>query len=149
MLQDPLPDWILYQLIDKHPGESIYALSKAIGWSTGKVYASVKRLAEDGMVRIERSMKGGRSVLVVEPLEWQEFFTPKELDELEKMEFNTPFILSCSQTKESAQFPLQLLYQICPDGAPAVSAADDPPHADDVRLQAQENLQMREIEASS
>jgi len=80
-------DWILYQLIDKHPGESIYALSKAIGWSTGKVYASFKRLAEDGMVRIERSMKGGRSVLVVKPLEWQEFFTPEELDEFKKMEF--------------------------------------------------------------
>ncbi len=108
MLQDPSPDlkgspafsaveaikrkgadtdWILYQLIDKHPGESIYALSKVIGWSTGKVYASVKRLADDGLVRIERSMKGGRSVLVVKPLEWQEFFTPEEQDELRKMDF--------------------------------------------------------------
>jgi len=80
-------DWELYQLIDKHPGESIYALSKALNWSTGKVYASVKRLAEDGMVHIERSIKDGRSVLIVKPLEWQEFFTPGELDELKNMNF--------------------------------------------------------------
>jgi DNA-binding MarR family transcriptional regulator len=80
-------DWTLYQLIDKHPGESIYALSKAIGWSTGKVYASVKRLAEDGLVRIERSFRDGRTVLSVRPLEWQEFFTAEELKELKGLDF--------------------------------------------------------------
>ena len=80
-------DWTLYQLIDKHPGESIYALSKVIGWSTGKVYASVKRLARDGLVRIETSMRDGRGVLIVKPLEWQEFFTPEELGELKNMNF--------------------------------------------------------------
>jgi DNA-binding MarR family transcriptional regulator len=80
-------DWTLYQVIDKHPGESIYALSKVIGWSTGKVYASVKRLAEDGLVRTERSVKNGRGVLIVKPLEWQEFFTQEELEELRNMEF--------------------------------------------------------------
>jgi hypothetical protein len=35
-----MTDWTLYQLIDKYPGESIYALSKALGWSTGKVSSS-------------------------------------------------------------------------------------------------------------
>ena len=80
-------DWTLYQLIDKHPGESIYALSKVIGWSTGKVYASVKRLARDGLVRIETSKRDGRGVLIVMPLEWQEFFTPEELGELKNMNF--------------------------------------------------------------
>lgn len=80
-------DWTLYQVVDKHPGESIYALSKLVGWSTGKVYASVKRLAEDGLVRVEKSMKDGRGVLMVKPLEWQEFFTPEELNELKDMDF--------------------------------------------------------------
>jgi predicted transcriptional regulator len=80
-------DWTLYQVVDKHPGESIYALSKIVGWSTGKVYASVKRLAEDGLVRVEKSMRDGRGVLVVKPLEWQEFFTPDELQELKDMDF--------------------------------------------------------------
>jgi predicted transcriptional regulator len=80
-------DWTLYQLIDKHPGESIYALSKAIGWSTGKVYASVKRLTEDGLVRIEKSVRDGRSVLSVKPLEWQEFFTTEELEEIKNLDF--------------------------------------------------------------
>ena len=80
-------DWTLYQLIDKQPGESIYALSKVTGWSTGKVYASVKRLAKDGLVRIDKSMRDGRGVLVVKPLEWQEFFTPEELQELKDLDF--------------------------------------------------------------
>lgn len=80
-------DWALYQVVDKHPGESIYALSKTVGWSTGKVYASVKRLAEDGLVRVEKSMRNGRGVLVVKPLEWQEFFTSEELQELKDMDF--------------------------------------------------------------
>jgi DNA-binding MarR family transcriptional regulator len=79
-------DWTLYQCIDKHPGESIYALSKAIGWSTGKVYASVKRLIEDGLVRTEKSVKDGRSVLLVKPLEWREFFTAEELEELKSLD---------------------------------------------------------------
>jgi predicted transcriptional regulator len=79
-------DWTLYQLIDKHPCESIYALSKAIGWSTTKAYASVERLAGDRLVRIEKSRKNGRSVLLVRPLEWQEFFTPEELEELKDMD---------------------------------------------------------------
>jgi len=82
-----ITDRTLYQLIDKHPGQSIYALSKLIGWSTGKVYASVKRLAEDGLVRIEKSVRDGRSVLLVKPLEWQEFFTAEELEELKSLDF--------------------------------------------------------------
>jgi hypothetical protein len=45
-----ITDWTLCQLIGKHPGENVYALSKAIGWSTGKVYASVKRRPDDGQV---------------------------------------------------------------------------------------------------
>jgi predicted transcriptional regulator len=81
-----MDDWTLYQLIDKHPGESVYALSKAIGWSTTKAYASVERLAADGLVRIEKSVKDGRSVLIVSPREWQEFFTPEELDEIKNMD---------------------------------------------------------------
>jgi hypothetical protein len=39
------------------------------------------------MVRTEKSIKDGRSVLIVKPLEWQEFFTPGELDELKNMNF--------------------------------------------------------------
>jgi predicted transcriptional regulator len=82
-----IDDWTLYQLIDKHPGESVYALSKAIGWSTTKVYASVERLAADGLVRTETSVRSGRSALIVSPREWQEFFTPAELDEIKNLNF--------------------------------------------------------------
>jgi len=41
-----------------------------------------------------------------------------------------------------------LLHQLRPDGAPAVSPADDAPHADDVRLQATEKLQVPEVDAA-
>jgi predicted transcriptional regulator len=69
-------DWTLY-----------HALSKAIGWSTTKVYASVERLAADGLVRTETSVRSGRSALIVSPREWQEFFTPAELDEIKNLNF--------------------------------------------------------------
>jgi DNA-binding MarR family transcriptional regulator len=80
-------DWTFYQAVDQHPGESVYALAKAIGWSTGKAYSSVQRLAGDGLVRIETSWRGRRRVLVVIPREWQEFFSSDEMGELRKMRF--------------------------------------------------------------
>jgi DNA-binding MarR family transcriptional regulator len=80
-------DWTFYQVVDQHPGESVYAVAKAIGWSTGKAYSSVQRLAGDGLVRIEKSMRGRRRVLVIIPREWQEFFSPDEMEEIKKMRF--------------------------------------------------------------
>ena len=41
-----------------------------------------------------------------------------------------------------------LRHQLCPNGAPAVSPADDATHPDDVRLQTPEKLQVPEVDAS-
>jgi len=37
-------------------------------------------------VRIEKSVRDGRSVLLVRPLEWQESFTAEELEEIKNLD---------------------------------------------------------------
>ncbi|MHC1631706.1 MAG: winged helix-turn-helix domain-containing protein [Methanotrichaceae archaeon] len=80
-------DWTLYQLINRKPRLSVYELAKMLNWSTGKAYGSVKRLEKNGLVRTESVSRSGRMVLQVSPIRWQEFFTPKELEEFRNMEF--------------------------------------------------------------
>jgi predicted transcriptional regulator len=75
-------DWELYKWIEGHPGLNIYALAKSIGWSHGKVYSSVKRLEEDGLVKVEKIIRNGRTASIVTYRPWQEFFTKEELDEM-------------------------------------------------------------------
>lgn len=80
-------DWDLYEKIDENPGQSVYDLAKLTGWSTGRVHGSVNRLATKGLVNVERSIRRGRSVLIVTPKEWWEFFTKEELDEMRTPEW--------------------------------------------------------------
>ncbi len=75
-------DWELYEWIEEHPNLSIYELAKSINWSHGKVYSSVKRLTNDGLVNVENAIRNGRSVSIVTYKKWQEFFTSEELDEM-------------------------------------------------------------------
>jgi len=56
-------------------------------WSNGKTDASVRRLEKSKLVHIEKMEKGSRSVLVVKPYDWHEFFTPEELQEMSRPEF--------------------------------------------------------------
>lgn len=80
-------DWKLYQWIESHSGLSIYELAKSISWSHGKVYSSVKRLERDGLIKVEKDIRNGRSVSIVTYKKWQEFFTIEELEEMNKPEF--------------------------------------------------------------
>ncbi len=80
-------DLELYDVIENSPGESVYSLAKLMAWSNGKTYASVRRLERSKLVHIEKMEKGGRSVLVVRPYDWYEFFTPEELQEMSRPEF--------------------------------------------------------------
>lgn len=80
-------DYDLYKVINKRPGNSIYELAKEIGWSSGKVYGSVKRLEKEGLVHTEKDIIGGRSILKVCAADWSEFFTPKELEEFDNLVF--------------------------------------------------------------
>jgi DNA-binding MarR family transcriptional regulator len=58
-------DWKLYEWIDEHPNLSRHELAKSINWSHGKVYSSVKRLTDDGLVNVENNIGNGRSVSIV------------------------------------------------------------------------------------
>jgi predicted transcriptional regulator len=80
-------DWELYKWIEGHPSLSIYELAKSIGWSHGKVYSSVKRLERDGLVKVEKEIRNGRSVSIVTYKKWQDFFTAEELEEMRRPEF--------------------------------------------------------------
>ncbi len=57
-----------------------------MGWSTGKTRGAVKRLEEEGLIKIEKSLRNGRAVDLVMATPWQEMLTPEELDEFKKME---------------------------------------------------------------
>lgn len=80
-------DLELYDEIERHPGESIYRLSKLMRWSTGKTYSAARRLETTDMVHIEKSERNGRKVLIVKPKTWEEYFTPEELEEMSQPEF--------------------------------------------------------------
>jgi predicted transcriptional regulator len=79
-------DWELYELINKRPGYSAYELARELGWSTGRVYGSIKRLKAKNLVRVKKSIRNGRAVLEITPVEWHEFFTSEELEEFREME---------------------------------------------------------------
>jgi DNA-binding Lrp family transcriptional regulator len=80
-------DYELYRVINRKPGASIYELAKVLGWSSGKVYGSVRRLEKDSLIRTKKAERDGRSVLKVIPVEWFEFLTPEEIEEFKNMEF--------------------------------------------------------------
>lgn len=80
-------DWELYQWIESHPGLSMYEIAKALGWSHGRVYSSVKRLQGEDMIEIKNEIRNGRSVSIVTYKKWHEYFTPTELAEMESPEF--------------------------------------------------------------
>lgn len=79
-------DYDLYKVINKNPKSSIYNLSKATGWSSGKVYGSVKRLEKEGLIHTKKAIRGGRTILMVSATDWSEFFTEEELAEFDKLE---------------------------------------------------------------
>ena len=80
-------DYELYKMINRKPGTSVYELAKELGWSSGKVYGSVRRLEKDSLIRTEKAERDGRSVLKVKPVEWFEFLTPEEIEEFKNMDF--------------------------------------------------------------
>ena len=80
-------DYELYRVINRKPGASVYELAKELGWSSGKVYGSVRRLEKDSWIRTEKAERDGRSVLKVKPVEWFEFLTPEEVEEFKNMDF--------------------------------------------------------------
>jgi len=76
----------LYEIID-NPGMRVYDLAKHARWTHGRTHSAVTRLEKDEMIKTRRELRGGRGVLIVEPLKWWEMMTPEELEEFKKLEF--------------------------------------------------------------
>lgn len=79
-------DWQLYEKINEMPNSSEYELSKALGWTPGKVNGAVKRLVRDGFIKTRKEMRTGRAVTIVSPLEWWELLPSEEVEEIRRME---------------------------------------------------------------
>ncbi len=79
-------EWDLYEKISEAPNSNVYELAKRMGWSTGKTRGAVKRLEEEGLIKIEKSLRNGRAVGLVTATPWEEILTPEELDEFKRME---------------------------------------------------------------
>lgn len=78
-------DWTMYELVNKTPGLSVYALARSLGWTTGKAYGSIRRLKEKNLVYTHETEKNGRLVTVANPTKWQDFYTKDELDKIKTM----------------------------------------------------------------
>jgi hypothetical protein len=74
-------DYKLYGVICKKPGSGVYELAKVLGWSSDKVYRSIRHLARDGWIM---AVRDGRSALKIMPVKWSDFLTPEEIEEFKK-----------------------------------------------------------------
>jgi len=61
-------DEILLKVIERYPGLSQYELGKKVGWPSGRVDGSVRRLLNGNMVFIRVLERGGRRVNLVYPI---------------------------------------------------------------------------------
>ena len=69
-------DYKLYGVICRKPGLGVYDLAKELGWSSDKVYGSIRRLVRDGWIM---AVRDGRSALKIMPVKWFDFLTPEEI----------------------------------------------------------------------
>lgn len=57
-LQGRITDMQVHDYIERHPGSTAYEIAKALGWSIGKVQASLERIKDS--IRFEEVVEGGR-----------------------------------------------------------------------------------------
>jgi DNA-binding Lrp family transcriptional regulator len=76
-------DRALLEVIKENPRLSLYELALEIDWKVGKVDGSVKRLLEEGLVKVECFIKNGRRVKLVSKADYKcspdTFNVPKDL----------------------------------------------------------------------
>lgn len=77
-------EWDLYEKIGETPSSSVYELAKLMGWSTGKTRGAVNRLADEGLIKVEKILRSGRAVDLVTPTPWQDMLTPEEIEALKQ-----------------------------------------------------------------
>jgi DNA-binding MarR family transcriptional regulator len=62
----------LYEFVNANRGLSIYEISERLGWNAEEVHNLVKRLEEDGLIRINESEEGDEWKRKVYPVGWKD-----------------------------------------------------------------------------
>ena len=76
--------WILYEIISKNPGISVYELSKQLDWSVGKVNHHVNKLIKDGVISNSIKTENNRIKRSLQAKDWKEFISLEGLEDLKK-----------------------------------------------------------------
>ena len=76
--------WVLYDLIDKNPGISIYELSKKLEWTVGKVNHHVNKLIKEGAITNSTIVENNRAKRKLTAKDWKELIDPQILNALKK-----------------------------------------------------------------
>ena len=61
----------LYEFVNAQRGLTIHELSKRLGWNAVEVHSIVRRLEEDGLIRLNESEEGELKRKVY-PVEWKD-----------------------------------------------------------------------------
>ena len=72
-IKEELAEDVLYEFINANRGlKSICELSERLGWNAEEVHNLVKRLEEDGLIRINESEEGDELKRKVYPVGWKD-----------------------------------------------------------------------------
>lgn len=59
MIEGRATEMKLYEYLKRNQGQSLYEISKGLGWSIGKVQKALDRISDD--IKNETTMEGGRA----------------------------------------------------------------------------------------
>ncbi|MBI5254078.1 MAG: MarR family transcriptional regulator [Euryarchaeota archaeon] len=62
----------LLGFLEDNQGLNTYQIAKKLGWSGGKVRYTLKKLEENGLVRVEEAAEGGRKINKVFLVNWKD-----------------------------------------------------------------------------
>ena len=71
-IKEELAEEYLYEFVNVNRGLSIYEISERLGWKAEEVYNMVKRLEEDGLIRINESEEEEKRKRKVYPVGWKD-----------------------------------------------------------------------------
>ncbi len=76
----------LLEFLEDHQGLNTYQIARKLRWSGGKVRYTLKKLEENGLVRVEEAEEGGRKISKVFLVSWKDMLNweliKKDMDEM-------------------------------------------------------------------
>ncbi len=71
-IKGELAEEYLYEFVNLNRGLSIYEISERLGWNVEEVHNLVKKLEEDGLIRINESEEEEKRKRKVYPVGWKD-----------------------------------------------------------------------------